>query len=256
MNKRISTNDHIFMCLVGASGTGKTRLILSMLTKAQTFQPPFQKVIYVYRHWQTIFDEFTSLLGSQVVSFLQFTTDNPFDYISTLQASASFSNNSKQPLLLVFDDSCEEILQSADFANLATSGRHKGLNTIFIKHNLYQQGKYSVTIDKNTTHIVIMKTPRIGKQLRILGSEIDGISPSFLENCYKNATGERYGHLLIDVSPACNDLLRISSNIGGVSVTGEPTTFWQTHIISEVTRNDNLAADLLTIALYSSSQDT
>ena len=255
MNKAIPTDEHIFMCMVGASGTGKTRLILSMLTEFHTFYPPFRRIIYVYRHWQPIFDKFNEQLGPSVITFIQLSVDNPFEFIDTLTGNQGGPNTK---WLLIFDDSCEEILQSAEFANLATSGRHKGLNTIFIKHNLYQQGKHSVTVDKNTTHIIIMKTPRIGKQLRLLGSEIDGITSDFLEKCYKNATKNRYGHLLIDVSPACNDLLRFASNIGGLQVTAEPTVFWQPpyqgrsaeYVESETT--NQLAADLPTVALYSS----
>ena len=57
MNKIVTTSERIFMCVTGASGTGKTQLILSMLTVAPavdndpseeqqlytTFQPHFDK---------------------------------------------------------------------------------------------------------------------------------------------------------------------------------------------------------------------
>ena len=234
MNKIIPTTERIFMCIAGASGTGKTQLILSMLTidpevsekRNTTFQPQFKKVIYFYRHWQNVYDEFLKRLGPSTINFLECTG---VDSIHQIYSGVEHDNT-----LLVFDDSCEEILQSVEFANLATSGRHKGLHVIFIKHNLYQQGKYSVTVDKNTTHIILMKSPRIGKQLKILGSEIDGASVSFLEDCYKKATSHRYGHLLIDLSPGCNDYLRFCSNITGENANRlgkesgilQPTIFW------------------------------
>ena len=37
--------------------------------------------------------------------------------------------------LLIFDDSCEEISNSKQFVTIDTSGRHRGLNTIYIKAN-------------------------------------------------------------------------------------------------------------------------
>ena len=39
--------------------------------------------------------------------------------------------------LLVFDDSCEEKYNDIDFVKLATAGRHKGLDVIYIKHSLF-----------------------------------------------------------------------------------------------------------------------
>ena len=115
--------------------------------------------------------------------------------------------------LAIFDDSCEAILQSASFANLATAGRHKGVNVIFTKHNLYQQGKYCVTVDKNTTHLIILKSPRIGRQLRLLGSELEFADAAFLQDAYQLATSVPHGHLLMDLSSDCHDALRFSSRI-------------------------------------------
>ena len=37
---------------------------------------------------------------------------------------------------------------------LATAGRDKNIIVIFVKHNLFQQKKWSRTIDLNTTHII------------------------------------------------------------------------------------------------------
>ena len=41
--------------------------------------------------------------------------------------------------LLVFDDSGEEICQDKEFVKLAVSGRHKKVNCIFVKHNLFRR---------------------------------------------------------------------------------------------------------------------
>ena len=43
-----------------------------------------------------------------------------------------------EKVLLVFDDSCEEIYKDNEFVKLATVGRHKGLDVIYVKHNLIQ----------------------------------------------------------------------------------------------------------------------
>lgn len=239
MNKIIPTTERVFMCITGASGTGKTQLILSMLTinpnikikTMTTFQPNYKKIVYFYRHWQSVYNDFMQRLGPETIEFQQCAGVDAIENLYSEQRT-------ELTTLLIFDDSCEEILESAEFANLATSGRHKGLHVIFIKHNMYQQGKYSVTVDKNTTHIILMKSPRIGKQLKILGNEIDGASVSFLDDCYKKATSRRFGHLLIDLTPGCNEFLRFCSEITGdyiaelantnqgTTVVLRPSVFW------------------------------
>ena len=60
--------------------------------------------------------------------------------------------------LLVYDDSCEEIFNDKEFVNIATSGRHCKLYVIYVKHNMFHQGKWSRTIDLNTTHIKLFKS--------------------------------------------------------------------------------------------------
>ena len=50
-------------------------------------------------------------------------------------------------ILLVFDDSCEKNYNDREFIKLATAGRHKGLGVFYVKHNLFQQSRWSRTID-------------------------------------------------------------------------------------------------------------
>ncbi len=215
MNKLIpvGVHDRVFMCVAGPSGSGKTHLIYSMLLN-KTFHPEFNKIVYFYRHWQEIYADFL-----RNIKDIEFVACTSFDVIEGVTQNIK-RDETGGGTLLIFDDICEEILQNQDFSNLATSGRHKRLSVIFIKHNLFQQGKYSVTIDKNSTHIVLMKSPRIGKQLKILASELG--TGKFLEECYKKAVeNNRFGHLLIDLTQGCPDGLRYCSDI-----VGNPTYFW------------------------------
>ena len=230
MNKIISTEKRIFMCVVGPSECGKTALIFNMLT-SNTFYEPFDKIYYCYRHWQNIYDKFRISLDN--LEFIQIIGDI-FDIINSIlhqeeeeedEETKAFdktraNRKDKYKTLILFDDVAEDVLKNDDFSNLATSGRHKNISVIFIKHNLYQQGKHSVTIDKNTTHLILMKNPRAGRQLKILGMELG--NTKFLEECYRRAVEEQhYGHLLIDLTPHCIESLRYCS-----SVTSRPSFFW------------------------------
>jgi len=238
------------MCVVGPSECGKTQLIFNMLT-SNTFYKPFDKIYYFYRHWQDIYNKFRKSINN--IEFIQITVDN-FDIVNTLVDETkpfittqqqqqqgqenSTGDNNKYRTLMIFDDVAEEILKNDNFSNLATSGRHKNISVIFIKHNLYQQGKHSVTIDKNTTHLILMKNPRAGRQLKILGTELGNMK--FLEECYRKAVDEQpYGHLLIDFTPLCIEPLRYCSSL----VTG-PSFFWlpsknaRTQVIGDTITND------------------
>ena len=113
-----------YCCLLGPSGCGKTYLIFEML-RHKVFKPVFDKVFYFYQHDQPIFhnNEFETIEYVQGVNF---------DMINQLPADGT--NN-----LLIFDDSCEEICRSKEFQMLATAGRHRKLNVIYIKHNLFHK---------------------------------------------------------------------------------------------------------------------
>ena len=193
MNKVISTKDRLFMAVVGPSGSGKTDLILKMLT-SNTFYPKFTSIIYFYQHEQPKYQQIEKQLNIQFQKF------SNFDVISNLE-----------DCLLIFDDSCEDIFNDKEFSKLATAGRHKKLSVIYVKHNLFQQSKWSRTIDLNTTHIIIFKSPRDIQQVSFIGRQLD--NTNFLKESYELATKEPYGHLLIDLDPNTSEALRFCSNI-------------------------------------------
>ena len=193
MNKIIPTEDRIFMAVVGPSSCGKTDLIFKML-QGKTFFPKFDKVILLYREMQPINVTFDQKLGVNLKKFVDLKfTQNIEDW------------------LLIFDDSCEEIFNDKEFVKLATAGRHRNLHVIYIKHNLYQQSRWSRTTDLNTTHIILFKSPRNVQQVDYLGKQLNLVR--FLRHCYDLAVNEIYGHLLIDLSPKTSDCSRYGSNI-------------------------------------------
>ena len=193
MNKVISTLDRLFMSIVGPSGSGKTDLIFKMLT-SKTFYPNFETIIYFYQHEQPKYRDMEKKLNIEFKKF------NGFELISQLEKC-----------LLIFDDSCEDLFNDKEFSKLATAGRHKKLSVIFVKHNLFQQGKWSRTIDLNTSHIILFKSPRDIQQISFIGRQLD--NTNFLKTSYELATKDPYGHLLIDLNPSTSDSLRFCSNV-------------------------------------------
>ena len=130
-----------------------------------------------------------------------------FEYID------SFKNNGTT-YLLIFDDSCAEICNSKAFVDLAIAGRHRGLSTIYIKHNFFHQSKLGRDVELRNTHIVLFKSPRDVMQVTTLSTEL-GLG-SELVDWYRDATSLPIGHLLIDLSPHTDDRLRYCINSGSV----------------------------------------
>ena len=192
------------MSVVGPSGSGKTRLIFKMLASPTTFKPTLGKIYYFYKEYQHLFKEMQDKIED-----IEFLPCLEFEMIKNLENC-----------LLVFDDSCEEIYQEKEFVKLAVSGRHKKVNCIFVKHNLFHQSKWSRTIDLNTTHIILFKSPRDVQQIDVFGRQLN--NTEFIRDCYKKATSEPFGHFMIDFDPRTSDSSRYCSNIVGPG----PTDFY------------------------------
>ena len=108
--------------------------------------------------------------------------------------------------LLIFDDSLDILSKSEKFNEIATAGRHRNLNCVYIKHNLFHKNKTGRDAELQTTHIVFFKSPRDVQQIDILGRQL-GLGKQ-LKQWYDDATQQPYGHLMIDLRPSTPDLLR------------------------------------------------
>ena len=196
-NKLISTKNRVFISLAGPSGTGKLQLSYNWL-KIGTFQPKFDKIYFFYQHSQTLYD-----VMQKEIKNLEFVQGVNFESIDSLK-------NNGTKYLLIFDDSCEEICNSKAFIDIATAGRHRGLSTIYIKHNIFHQSKLGRDIELQNTHIVLFKSPRDVMQVTTLSTQL-GLG-SELVDWYRDATSVTFGHLLIDLSPRTDDRLRYCKN--------------------------------------------
>ena len=105
----------------------------------------------------------------------------------------------KSKYLLKLDDSCEEISNSKQFVKVATVGRHRGLNTKYIKHNFFHQSKLERNVEFQNTHIVLFKSPRDVLQINTFSQQL-GLG-SQLKEWYHDATCIPFGHLLINLTP-------------------------------------------------------
>ena len=182
MNKLISTKNRVFISLVGPSETGKPQLIYNWLKNGK-FQPKFDEIYFFYGHSQPLCD-----VMQKEVENLEFVQGVNFEFFDSLK-------NNGTKIFLLFYISCEEIRISKAFVNIATAGRHRGLSTIYIKHNLFHRSKLGRDVELKNTHIVLFKSQRDVMQVTTLSTQL-GLG-SELADWYRDATSVPFGHLLI-----------------------------------------------------------
>ena len=158
----------------------------------------FDKKHFFNQYSQPLYD-----VMQREIESLEFVRGVNFDFIDSLK-------NNCTKYLLFFDDSCEGICKSEAFVDIATAGRHRGLSTIYIKHNLFQQSKLGRDVESQNTHIILFKSLRELMQVTTLSTQL-GLG-SELFDWYRDATSAPFGHLLTDLSPRTDDRLRYCTN--------------------------------------------
>ena len=103
--------------------------------------------------------------------------------------------------LIIFDDSCDEITKTKEFEKIATAGRHKKINCIYVKHNLFHKIPIGRDAEWQNTHS--RRSPRDVQQIGVLAKQL-GLGKQLVD-WYNASTRTSYGHLMIDLSPRTPD---------------------------------------------------
>ena len=74
--------------------------------------------------------------------------------------------------MLIFDDFVDEISKSKQFVKIPAAGRHKGLNAVYIKHNLFHQSKLGRVVELQNTHIILFKSTRDVSQINTISQQL------------------------------------------------------------------------------------
>ena len=113
-------------------------------SKSERFNQPLTKSTFFYQHPQPLYH-----VMQEEIDYLDFVQGVNFEFKNSLK-------NHGTKYLLIFDISCEEICSSKAFVYIVTAGRHRGLNTIFIKHKLFHQSRLGRDVELQNTHIVLL----------------------------------------------------------------------------------------------------
>ena len=172
------------------------------LAENWTFHPKFDKIYIFYQHSQRLYDVMRKEIGN-----LEFVRGVNFEIIDSLK-------NNGTKYLIIFDNSCEAICNSKAFVDNARTGKHRGLTTIYIKHDLFHQSKLGRDVELQNTHNFHFKSHRDVMQVTTLRTLL-GLG-SKLVDWNRDATSVPFCHLLIDLSPRTDDRLRYCTNTGSI----------------------------------------
>ena len=197
MNKLYFTKIRAFVPVVRPSEMRKLQCFYNWL-KNGIFRTNFEKIDNFYQHSQPLYNVLQEEI--QNLDFVQGVKFGIFGFV----------NKQRCKLHFFFDGSCEEICNSKAFVDVVTAESHRGLSTIYIKHNLFHQSKLGRGVALQNTHIVFFKFARDVMLVSAPSAQL-GLG-SELTVWYRSATSVPYGHLLIDLSVRTDDRLRYCTN--------------------------------------------
>jgi hypothetical protein len=196
--------------VVGASMSGKTRLLLKILTHPKTsFVEPPKLVILFYAELQKQYLEAKETLAQQGIE-MQLRRGHEVKLDELVH----------QPYqtLVVVDDAFEATASSSEISRIATNGRHKNVSIWLLWHALYSKHATSRIISQNMGLFFFLPSPRIESQLRTFGAQL-GMQHRLVaaykycaENCDEESKTD-FPHLLVDLTPNVPGLLRLRSHI-------------------------------------------
>lgn len=192
---------HPFNCIIsGPTMSGKTFLLKEILkNKDVLIKPSPNKIIYCYKEWQSIYDNFKiDVPGIIFVDGL----------VRYDEIDMSFNN------LIIFDDLMNEAIQSKDIMNIFTIGsHHKNTSTFLISQNMFAKGKFARDISLNSNYMIIFHNPRDQQQIAILARQMYPNNSKFLIESFNDVSKNPHGYLLIDLKQTTDHRNRIQSNI-------------------------------------------
>ena len=195
---RLKENFKLFIS--GPSRCGKTFFVADLLENIKTFakEPP-KKIIYVYKVWQSKFDEMRSL----VHVFLE----DCESIVAKIQ-----ERTTGQPMLVIFDD----LLNSKSLVDIATlftvDGRHMNMSLVFLTQRMFVNNEHFRQISQNCDYFVIFKNPRNSSEIRTLAQQLTPGSLDLID-IYMQATKDPFSYLFINLTQECQPQVKYLSKL-------------------------------------------
>jgi len=109
-----------------------------------------------------------------------------------------------QPTMLIIDDLMSETNQLV--ADIFTKiSHHRDISVIYMTQNVFDKNKYARTISLNAHYLVLFKNPGDANQFAVLSRQMYPKSWKFAVEAYRDATGNPFSYLLVDLRPDLED---------------------------------------------------
>ena len=199
------------MLVSGASSSGKTTFVLSLLKKRKDiFSCVSPRIYWFYKIYQDIFKDLDNAIFEKKMCTMDWIEENDIPEGSTI----------------IIDDMALEATE--DTAKLFSVGSHHfNVNIIFICQNLFSKNKYFRDISLNSTYVVLFKNIRDKQQISNFAKQFaPGKNKQFID-LFQEATSEPYSYVLLDNHQKTLDEHRIVSNF--LLEKGRPIQLWLLH---------------------------
>ena len=193
--------------VAGSTGSGKTTSVIEILRNISDLFVDGEKiknVVFYFASWQ---DAYADLEKDKIVTkWVQQMPTND-DFIADVQP---FKNDGGS--VVVIDDFMSEI--NKDMVDIVTvSARHNKASTFFLFQSLFPTDRLARQISLNVKYIWVFKNPRENSQFAHLVRQIQPQNYRWMVNAYHEATKHPYSYILLDLTQATPDYVRIRSRV-------------------------------------------
>ncbi|KAK3107109.1 hypothetical protein FSP39_007320 [Pinctada imbricata] len=174
------------MMVVGPSSSGKTELVKRLLFHANgVFKQAPTQIMICYRIWQKAYTEMQTELRN--ITFME--------GLPSKHDIVDWASSNKESKVLLLDDMMMTV-DSADVADLFCVGSHHfNITVIHLIQNLYHKGK------------------EISYKFKTLVDKYSLGRINYFMDAYNKATADRYGYLVVDISPHTDKSFQLRTNI-------------------------------------------
>lgn len=184
---------------------GKSTFVFQLLKHTDgAFTKPIKAIYYCYSVDQPLFAEM-----KKAIPHITF-----FEGLPTKADLETWHMKEPEHKVLIIDDlmieSSNDKSMSQVFCKLA---HHFRFFCLLISQNAFCPGREFRTISLNTHYFFLFKNGRDELQIQTLGRQIFPGQVKFFMDAYKKATAEKYGYLLVDLSPHSDPKYKLRTNI-------------------------------------------
>lgn len=193
---------HSRTVIYAPSNSGKTFLISKFLSSPAVFERKLDKIFYFYDVYQkSMFEEMKKKSSCEIYFF------DDLDELKEIVRLARQGEYENQKVALILDDLQTEAMASPIIGKLFTTyGHHLFEQTFFLLQNYFFQAKFSTTIMRNCSHVIILRSPRLKSVIPLINRNLFPGEKKKLEHVYAFIENTPYAYLIINMIAEEKDL--------------------------------------------------